>query len=352
MLLGLLLFSGCEPGRRTGNKGTEPATLYQGQTLDTQAEVQTIAFGSCDRQDSPQDMWPVILRHQPDLWIWTGDIIYADTEDMDKMRSMYLQQKNDPGYQALHKITPIIGIWDDHDYGVNDGGKEYPRKRESQQLLLDFLDVPPTAPVRQQEGAYQSFTLGPPGRQVKILLLDARYFRDKLDKSLLPGRRYEINTTGDVLGEAQWRWLESELRTSTAQVHLIASGIQIIPEEQGYEKWANFPQARQRLLDLLARTKPKGAVLISGDRHIAELSRMDLPGLGYPLYEITSSGITHTWTLGGSEPNQYRVGPLVVARNFGLLKINWQGDSPSLRVEVYNEQDAIQLAEPLSWSSR
>lgn len=311
--------------------------LLRKQKLPLHTPLQTIAFGSCNRVDKDQRMWTAILQNHPDLWIWLGDNIYADTDDMQAMKTMYLQQKYTPEYQAFIQKTPVIGIWDDHDYGVNDGDKNYAPKAISQQLMLDFLDVPAKAAVRQQQGAYQSFTFGPKGQRVKILLLDGRYFRDELHPGP-PGSgiRYAPNPTGDMLGEAQWQWLEKELRSSDAQVHIIGCGIQFLAEEQKYEKWANFPAARARLLRLLDQTRPAGAFLISGDRHIAELNQYTLPESRQSLYELTSSGLTHTWSFGSSanEPNAYRIGDLIIERNFGLIYIDWAGDTPTLRVEV------------------
>ena len=152
-----------------------------------------------------------------------------------------------------------------------------------------------------------------------------------------------------MLGETQWQWLEKELTNSDAQVHIIGCGIQILAEEQKYEKWANFPAARTRLLHLLDQTRPAGAFLISGDRHIAELCHYTLPESGQALYELTSSGLTHTWSFGSGadEPNTYRVGDLIIARNFGLLYIDWSGSKPTLRVEVRGLENKRFLNQPI-----
>ena len=306
-------------------------------SFDNKKEMSTIALGSCNDQARSQEIWQYIVANQPELWVWLGDNIYADTEDMKVMADKYNQQKSNQGYQSLIKTCPIIGIWDDHDYGINDAGIEYAKKIESKKLMLDFLDVPKNADVRKKrDAAYQSFVYGPEGKQVKVILLDARYYRDALTKDDREGRRYQASEegTGNVLGEEQWQWLEKELMESTAQVHLIGSGIQFIPEDHGWEKWANFPIERKRFFDLLAKTKPKNPVLMSGDRHIAELSKIQIKGLDYPVYEITSSGLTHVWGVRRPELNQHRVGEIVYDRNFALLHIDWTKKNPELTVEV------------------
>ena len=319
--------------------------LYEGQSINKDKRLTTITFGSCNRIDKDQQIWASVLASRPDLWVWLGDNVYADTENMQDMKRQYLIQKRFPEYRALRTGAPVIGIWDDHDYGVNDGDKHYPRKRESKQLLLDFLDVPPTDPVRSREGAYQSYTFGPEGQKVKIILLDGRSFRDELKAGKpLSGIRYQPNPKGDILGEKQWKWLESELRGSDAQVHIIGCGIQFLAEEQKFEKWANFPKARKRLLDLLAATRPPGLLLVSGDRHIAELSRAPLGKSGQYAFELTSSGLTHTWSLGGSpEPNALRIGEMIIARNFGVIRLDWSGNKPVIRLEIRGLDNALLL---------
>lgn len=317
------------------SKTTAPILERQASTI--QNPLTTIAFGSCNRHTEPQNYWTEVIAARPDLWIWLGDIIYADTEDMQKMQGMYQDMKQNSNYQQLCQSAQVIGVWDDHDYGVNDGDKNYPKRVESKNLLLDFLEIPQNAPVRSHEGIYQSYSFGPKGKRVKVILLDARYFRDELQKGEGDNtRRYLPNPTGDMLGEAQWQWLEKELTKSDAQIHLIGSGIQVISAEHPYEKWSNFPAARQRLFDLIAKTKPAQAILLSGDRHTAEISKIELPGLGYPLYDITSSGLTHAYTgaNANSEPNQYRVGTKLNAKNYALLKIDWSAKTPQVKAEI------------------
>jgi len=340
----------CGNGEETETRTVEVSepTLYSGQNLDREQLLETVSLGSCNRQDLPQEMWPFILENDPDLWIWLGDNIYGDTRDMDVLKAKYQMQKSGTAYRAFREQVPVIGIWDDHDYGVNDGGKEYPKKVESETLMLDFMDVPPEAPVRQRPGAYQSYAFGPAGRKVKVLLLDARYFRDSLEKSQDEGRRYIPNQTGDILGEAQWAWLEEELRDNSVSLFLIGSGIQFLPEDHGYEKWANFPKARQRFFDLLVATQPSRTLLMSGDRHLAELSQMEIEGLPYPLYEITASGMTHSWEE-AEELNRYRQGPLVTLKNFGMLQLDWEGESPEVTVEVRGLGNEVYLSQTLKW---
>jgi alkaline phosphatase D len=280
-----------------------------------------IAFGSCNQVHYPQPLWESILSLQSDMWIWLGDSVYADTEDIGKMRALYDAQKRHPEYAKLVRATRVVGTWDDHDFGVNDGGRAYPKRPESQQAFLDFVGEPAESARRRQEGLYTSYTLGTGAQSVKVILLDERYHRDA------PG------PDSDILGAAQWAWLDMQLRDSTARVHLLGSSTQMISEEHRYEKWVDYPKSRTRLFQLLAATRAPGVIVLSGDRHMAEIARLESEPLCYPLWEITSSGLTHAWKKGRSEPNRHRVGHVLTELNFGLVEVDWS-DGGSVVISV------------------
>ncbi|GAB3984351.1 hypothetical protein GCM10028806_59050 [Spirosoma terrae] len=296
----------------------------------------------------PQPLWDDVVAQKPDVWIWLGDNIYGDSENMDTLRTKYAMQKSNPVYQQLRQSASIIGVWDDHDYGVNDGGKEYPKRKESQQVMLDFFDVPTDSPLRKQEGAYSAHVYGPKGKRVKVILLDARYFRDPLKKGGADGKTNVADPSGDMLGETQWKWLENELTNSDADIHIIGSGVQVIPNDHIYEKWGNFPTSRQRLFNLIGKTKPKGAFFISGDRHIAEVSKLNVPGLPYDLFDITSSGLTHVGKP-REEKNQHRVGEVIFKLNYGLVTINWDAKPLTATVRINGDEGATYLTQELKF---
>jgi alkaline phosphatase D len=313
---------------------------FRPKPVDTTVAPTVIAFGSCNKLDKPQTMWGHVAANNPNLWIWLGDIIYADTADMKALAAHYKRLKTNPEYKKLRAKAQIIGVYDDHDYGVNDGCRYYPYKKGAKKCLMDFLDVPGNHPLRKREGAYQSYTFGKAPQRIKVIVMDTRYFRDSLTKDPSKERRYIPNTTGDMLGETQWKWLERELKTSTANLNILCSSVQILADEHGHEKWGNFPNARKRMLGLIASTKPKNLLILSGDRHMAEITKMELQGLPYPLYDFTSSGITHIRS-GTSEPNHLRVGDMIVKKNFGLLKIRWEGERPVVTMQVRGQQNEM-----------
>lgn len=315
--------------------------FLHGQQSDVilKKDISTIAFGSCSKQDQPEDqLWNEINSANPDLWIWLGDNIYGDTENMEVMKEKYDLQKSHPGYQKLLKQTDAIGIWDDHDFGENDGGKEYPAKDGSKKELLDFLDVSEDHPVRSRLGVYQSYTYSSQGGTIKVILLDTRYFRDSL-KWNNPGTSEKssiINPSGDILGETQWAWFERQLSDPTIDFFVIGSGIQVIPNQHRWEKWSNFPKSRGRLFKTVTKANAP-LVFLSGDRHLSEVSKIEIPEYKYPIYEFTSSSLTSPSGI-EKEENQYMVKDKIYETNFAVLSIQWESKSPVLNLNYYGKK--------------
>jgi alkaline phosphatase D len=310
--------------------------------------LQRIAFGSCAHQDRPQPIWAQVSLARPDLFILLGDNVYGDTEDMDLLRAKYAKFDQVPGFRRLRESTPLLATWDDHDYGENDAGANYLRRAESQQVFLDFMRVPADSPRRRRAGIYHAQLFGPPDRRVQVILLDTRYHRSPLVKRVDPARLargpYVANEDpqSTVLGAEQWDWLEAQLRIP-ARLRFIASSIQVVPEDHGWEKWMNFPHERERLFRMIRETGAAGVVFLSGDRHLAELSMMD-GGVGYPLYDITSSGINQAsprWRR--YEENRHRVGTMNWGNHFGMVDIDWGREDPRLSFQIRDADGDIAI---------
>jgi alkaline phosphatase D len=244
---------------------------------------------------------------------------------------------------------------------VDDGGREYPKRKESQQLFLDVFGESADSPRRKREGVYDAQIVGPEGKRVQFILLDTRYHRSLLKKVKQAaeegeGIRGPYGPSDDpkatMLGEEQWKWLAEQLR-QPAEVRIIASSVQVVADEHGSEKWGNFPKERERLFKVIGESKANGVILISGDRHLSEISRLPAnpkPGTTYPLYDITSSSLnqpsgnfTATGTRWKNEVNRYRVGLEYFETNFGMITIDWKEADPLLRLQVRDEKGNVVL---------
>lgn len=309
-----------------------------------------IAFGSCCRGDKPQPIWDAVLASEPDLFVFLGDNVYLDTRNPEVMRQKYALLAASPGYQKLKAEVPIIAIWDDHDFGENDAGADYPMKEESRRQFLDFFGEPQDSPRRTRDGIYTSHVFGPEGRRVQVILPDLRWNRTPLLSLELGDQDYDDwvrrraetgqstpgpyarnpELTATQLGEPQWRWLEEQL-TVPADIRILGSSLQVLADFAGWEGWINFAHDHQRLIAAIRDKKANGLFCLSGDTHYGEISRLDA-NTPYPLWDITSSGLTEVWPV--TPPNALRVGSVLREQNFGLLTIRWEGDSPLVLAEV------------------
>jgi len=318
-----------------------------------------IFFGSCADQNKPCPIWDKILEAKPELSILLGDNIYADLDDGKlkpadpaKIAKSYADLAKLPAWQKLKETAPILATWDDHDYGHNDAGAEWLHKDAAQKLFLDFFDVPADSPRRTQKGVYHSEIFGPEGKRVQVILLDLRYFRGpyKRAERVIFGTRirpYLPNTDEGVtmLGDDQWKWLEEQLR-KPAEVRLIGSSVQLVSEEQPFEKWMNFPNETKRLYSLIKETGAKGVIVLSGDRHWGEIS-VEPKAAGYPILDITSSGLNQAeehWrntVFGESDKNAKRIAVMPSGQNFGMVLIDWEKPDPVISLQLRGSDGEI-----------
>ncbi|HEY2784736.1 MAG TPA: alkaline phosphatase D family protein [Fimbriiglobus sp.] len=321
-----------------------------------------IAFGSCADQDKPCPCWDAIAGFKPDVLLLLGDNIYADIEngrvvpaDAARVLEKYKVQAAVPGFRKVRNTIPILAVWDDHDYGKNDGGGDLPFKDLSQTYFLDFWGVPKDDPRRNLKGVYSARIIGPVGKRVQVILLDGRYHRSPLKKGArraMPGYSgtvapYLPNTDPDatMLGEEQWTWLEEQLK-KPAELRLVCSGIQVIADEPPFEKWANFPNELNRLYKLIRDTKATGVVLLSGDRHLGDLScRTDV--VGYPLFDLTSSGLNQgskNWR--PPDRNRYRLAGMPYQNNFGTILIDWDATDVKVTLQLRDDAGELRVSHP------
>ncbi|KAG1658589.1 hypothetical protein FOA52_016201 [Chlamydomonas sp. UWO 241] len=221
------------------------------QPQPTFVPVSRIAFGSCTSHDlRPQPIWRTVVGAAPDVWIWVGDMAYTDVPsvdcaqvplspqcictlnflhssagecfagDLDHIRDRFNHQVNLPDYRAfLTYMCPgsetraqwpptgsdpsacqraVLGTYDDHDSGWNNGNGRMPAKHAVKNLFLDAIGEPAGSVRRSSTtGLQAAFTLYGPqpdsdgdsgsvgplksiDRSVHVVLLDERFDRDPL----------------------------------------------------------------------------------------------------------------------------------------------------------------------------
>ncbi|GIX64004.1 uncharacterized protein BcabD6B2_34390 [Babesia caballi] len=357
---------------------TEDARKYEAQYDTTlvplvpdetyRERLSRLAFGSCQDFDFGDNrIFPVINSTDPDLFLYTGDIIYPDIGccTPDCIIAKYEKLNANAEFQEFRsKLRRMDGIYDDHDFGIDDGHSNFPYRAESQRLLMDFLQKPEDHYRRKREGAYFSMEYEDPENEhhrVKIIVLDVRYHRDCyyycpclrcqwttwdfLESVTKRSMSYYFglgcDQPGDMLGEEQWRWLQGQLFHSKAETHVIVSPLQVFTTSSLLESWGLLPHAKERLANLLIATKPKNPIFISGDVHWGEIMEKD------GIVEITASSLTHSFLLEFPMlrfPLYFLVPfwgkKLYGYNNFGIIDFGMNGETGEMRHHIKLLDDA------------
>jgi alkaline phosphatase D len=259
-----------------------------------------------------------------DLFLMLGDNVYGDTDsnDLIELRDAYEKQREN--FDRLNLNFPFEAIWDDHDYGKNDGGEEYIYKEEAEQIFLDFWNIPQDDIRRNRPGLYFEKTQEIDGISIQMIFLDTRFFRDALlptDEKGAPGKeRYvpQTDTSLTMLGEDQWTWLQEQLDKEVDH-KIIVTSIQFLAMGHGWEAWKTLPHERQRLIDLVDQSSSE-VLFISGDRHRGGLYQFSTQS-GKVISEMTSSSLNLAFA-NDEEDGPLRSGPTFVQENYGEILLD------------------------------
>jgi alkaline phosphatase D len=321
--------------------------MPKGAPMPGESDVITrILVGSCNDEEQESQTLATIAETEADLFLMVGDNVYGDRDgryyrnnqpDLDELRESFADLAARPEFQAVVARHPIMSAWDDHDFGANDAGREFPFRDLAERVHETFWRLD-DEDVGQWPGTYYARTFGPEGQRTQVIMLDTRYFRSGLvptDEWNAPGKqRYIPHQRGamqDMLGAEQWTWLENQLQ-EPADVRIIASSIQVLTTDgHGFEHWANMPDERDRLMDLIRSTGANGVVFVSGDRHSAFLYRKT--GFAeYPLHELTASALNLSFRDETAERDSAQLGQGVAAENFGAVNIDWDAGTVTLEI--------------------
>ncbi len=357
-----LIAAGCTTVEQPKPEATdEQATLapqpMPSVPLNTSKTLTRIGFGSCMKQDQNQSIWNKVAETNPDVFLFIGDNVYGDNYSelpgLPELHDAYALLAQSEPFAKLRGQTPLLVTWDDHDYGLNDNGATF-KYREDAEELFDFVwAIPKESESAQRPGVYDSWLVGEEeGKRVQIILLDTRYFRSDLlltDEKNAPGKeRYmpSDDKTKTMLGEAQWQWLEEELK-KPADLRIIASSIQVIADGHGWEAWRTLPAERERLYSLIGAAGAENVVFISGDRHAGAIYKRNLVA-AYPLYEMTSSSLNapaSVWRAESNvtyvEPGPHRLTDMFYDVNFGLIDIDWDKEEIQFKLMDENGEPAL-----------
>jgi len=289
----------------------------------------TVGTGSCARfaEDPHQLIWNTVNARNPDFFVWLGDNIYGDTARADVLSAEYQRQRDVGTFAPIAPRIPQLAIWDDHDYGVNNGGRRNPIKTEALRVFKNFWANPshglPDAP-----GIFFHYQYG----GVDFFFLDVRYYRDPNSEPDYAGKT--------MLGDRQKDWLKSGLKASTAAFKVLVSGSAWSKAKgPGGDSWSSFMSERNEILNYIRDEKIGGVVLVSGDTHVAELNAIPWSEKGgYDFYDLTSSPLAQDTSTSWLERRpERRIRQVYFGSvNFGLLTFDMRTADPALQYNVVN----------------
>ena len=256
-------------------------------------------------------IWQQMQELKPDLILLVGDNVYVDDSDyVDRTRlnafdiwQRYIDSlRRTPLYQ-FKRLTPVLAIWDDHDYGVNNADKFFKNKIAARKVFEGFF-TGQDLPGSYKRGAQQIYAQMT-GFGQRFILLDNRTYREKTPNNTLYG----------FLGKAQHQWLLSELEKESLPTWLIAGGqffapaFQLKNGKQVNESFMiDYPQHHKKLIeDLKSVSSP--IAFLSGDVHFSEIMRLEKEILGYETYELTSSPLHSYLFRANKEQDEFFANP-------------------------------------------
>ena len=299
----------------------------------TEPPAFTVAAGSCVYVNDPlydrpgkaygqgTEIFKSIMEDRPDVMLWLGDNTYlrpADVSSRSGYAHRYSHTRMDPNIQKFLPTCAHYAITDDHDYGPNNANGSYPNKEWPLSIFRLFW---PTA--AQQAHSASDLSSYFQWNGIDFFLLDNRSWREE------PG------DSADMLSRSQIDWLIQNLKASRAPFKMVAVGGQILNSYKGFENMARYPVERTYLLNRLRSEEIQGVVFLSGDRHMTELSALDLSD-EITVYDLTLSPLSsRPNNISADEANANRVeGTYVDVNNYGLLHFEGPYNKRVLRIEV------------------
>ncbi len=300
--------------------GLKASTSYRYRVLVDGAAVQEAQFTTAPHPHKPhqfsyflascmdhknseyQHVWNKVAEQNAAFNILAGDNVYADNTNRDVLWNQHMTQRKIPNFAALLRNAPTWATWDDHDFGPNDSHGATPGKENSLRAFKDLWPNPSFG-LPQTPGVFFSYHWA----NVHFIVMDTRYHRTFEDAPHSP--------TKTQYGEAQLNWLFQQLKASRSPFKVIVSSFNIMG--------AKFPNDTKKIMQFIRDNKIYGVMVHSGDIHRNDIKKMD-DGMGYPLIQINSSGITRVfhrpWVM--IDVNTTLPDPTLSARFFTLEKLD------------------------------
>ncbi|MBX7227765.1 MAG: alkaline phosphatase family protein [Chitinophagales bacterium] len=262
-----------------------------------------------------------------DCMLWMGDNVYLLPFHLRKEKRVFrknldVRTKMKP-YKHLINSQVNYSIWDDHDFGPNNGDSRFPGKLTTDKIFNAMWPNP--TPPESEHGRYYSFV----HEDIEIFMLDNRSNKINQDSSNI------------YLGKEQLEWLQQSLKASKASFKIIVNGGQIIARFRGTECMRYYKDEFNSLFDFIRTEHINGVVCLSGDIHHTELLK-DTTLCDYPIYELTSSPMTSMPSKGNPQHPQLVPGTLVDGtRSYAIISVTGIGSNRKLVLEAKSKKGEV-----------
>ncbi|WP_119390640.1 alkaline phosphatase D family protein [Taklimakanibacter lacteus] len=299
--------------------------------------------------DGGMKTYAAMGRHDPDFFIHSGDVIYADgpikpearlpgggrwknivkegvgkvAETLDEFRGRFKYNLLDENLRAFNAQVPTFVQWDDHDVIDNwspakDLKSDNRYKEKSIAVLAEraaqaFHEMTPICYFPEEPGRiYRKIPYGP---LLDVFFLDLRSYRGGNGPSL----ETEMTPASRIIGETQMLWLKRELALSRATWKVIACDMPIglivwddWKEKKGVEAIANGDQGKAKgreleiadLLRFINASNIANVVWLTADVHYTAAHYYNPDKAQFqdfaPFWEFVS-GPLHAGTFGPNE---------------------------------------------------
>ena len=178
--------------------------------------------------------------------------------------------------------------WDDHEVD-NDWNPETLAAPQIAAAFQTFFDHAPYLRAPESHRIWRSARWG---TTVELFVLDCRSERK-------PSTRNDANA--QYLSPAQLAWLERGLAASPCRFKLIMSSVPItnmpnVWDLYKVDRWEAYPAQRTRILQYIDDQQIQGVLWLSGDFHLAFISKVSTSGAGMNPREVLCGP-------GGQNPN-------------------------------------------------
>jgi len=304
-------------------------------------------FGSCsyindsiyDRPGKPYGgplkIFETMGNTPADFNLWDGDNVYlreADYSSVSGIRYRFHHSRKPVELQKVLASRPNFALWDDHDFGPNDSNGSFEFKEETRQTFINYWGNRTYG--EDGKGIYSKVRWS----DIEFFLLDDRYFRS--DEHIADSINGQPNPSKQMFGKTQLDWLKNNLLVSRSPFKIIVNGGQVLNPNSTAESLKPYKTEYHDLLNFIKTNKIEGVVFLSGDRHLTELIKVELPDF-YPLYDYTGSPFTAgPYKLTEKNPefkNPARVeGSLFTENNFSKISVSGKRNERVMTIQTFD----------------